>query len=77
VSWDFACYHVRNLHFTVSVSIYCHQKEINQPYFREEWSLGNEELYNLYSSPNKIRMMKSGRVRLAGHVARMGAKRSA
>jgi hypothetical protein len=32
----------------------------------------NEELQNLYSSPNIIRMMKSGRVRWAGHVARMG-----
>jgi hypothetical protein len=37
----------------------------------------NEELYNLYSSPNKIRMVKSRRVRWAGHVARMGEKRNA
>jgi hypothetical protein len=33
--------------------------------------LHNEELYNLYSSPNIIRM-KSRRMRWAGHVARMG-----
>jgi hypothetical protein len=30
----------------------------------------------LYSSPNVIRMMKSRRMRWAGHVARMGAKRN-
>jgi hypothetical protein len=31
----------------------------------------------LYSSPNIIRMMKSRRMRWAGHVARMGEKRNA
>jgi hypothetical protein len=30
------------------------------------------ELHNLYSSPNIIRMIKSRRMRWAGHVARMG-----
>jgi hypothetical protein len=39
--------------------------------------LHNEELHNLYSSPNIIRMIKSRRMRLAGHVARMGVKRNA
>jgi hypothetical protein len=39
--------------------------------------LHNEELHNLYSSPNIIRMRKSRRMRLAGHVARMGEKRNA
>jgi hypothetical protein len=34
--------------------------------------LHNEELHNLYSSPNIIRMIKSRRMRWAGHVARMG-----
>jgi hypothetical protein len=34
----------------------------------------NEELHNLYSSPNIIRMIKSRRVRLAGHVAPMGRR---
>jgi hypothetical protein len=34
--------------------------------------LHNEELRDLYSSPNIIRMIKSKRIRLAGHVARMG-----
>jgi hypothetical protein len=39
--------------------------------------LHNEELHNLYSSPNIIRMIKSKRMRWAGHVAGMGAKRNA
>jgi hypothetical protein len=38
--------------------------------------LHNEELHNLYSSPDVIRMIKSKRMRCAGHVARMGAKRN-
>jgi hypothetical protein len=36
--------------------------------------LHNEELHNLYSSPSKIRMIKSRRTRWAGHVARMGRR---
>jgi hypothetical protein len=36
--------------------------------------LHNEELHNLYSSPNIIRMIKSGRMRWAGHVVRMGRR---
>jgi hypothetical protein len=43
-----------------------------------EWRrLHNEELNDLYSSPNIIRVIKSRRMRLAGHVARMGGKRGA
>jgi len=34
--------------------------------------LHNEELNDLYSSPNIARVIKSRRMRLAGHVARMG-----
>jgi hypothetical protein len=34
--------------------------------------LYNEELHNLYSSPSIIRIIKSRRMRWAGHVARMG-----
>jgi hypothetical protein len=34
--------------------------------------LHNEELHNLYSSPDIIRQVKSRRMRWAGHVARMG-----
>jgi hypothetical protein len=33
--------------------------------------LHNEELHNLYTSPNVIRMIKSKRMRWAGHVALM------
>jgi hypothetical protein len=43
-----------------------------------EWRrLRNEEPYGLYSSPNIIRVMKSRRVRWAGHVAGMGDGRGA
>ena len=43
---------------------------------RGEWrKLHNEELNDLYSSPNIVRMIKSRRVRWAGHVARMGERR--
>jgi hypothetical protein len=45
-----------------------------------DWrKLHTEELHNLYSSPYIItrRMMKSRRMRWAGHVARMGATRNA
>jgi hypothetical protein len=38
--------------------------------------LHNEELHNLYCSPGIIRIMKSRRMRWAGHVARMGEKRN-
>jgi hypothetical protein len=38
-----------------------------------EWrKLHNEELHNLYSSPDIIRQMKSRQMRWAGHVACMG-----
>ena len=35
----------------------------------------NEELNDLYSSPNIVRVIKSRRMRWARHVARMGAER--
>jgi hypothetical protein len=35
-------------------------------------SLHNEELKGLYSSPNIVRVIKSRRIKWAGHVARMG-----
>jgi hypothetical protein len=37
--------------------------------------LHNEELRDLYSSPSIIRINKSGRMRLAVHVTRMGEER--
>jgi hypothetical protein len=39
--------------------------------------LPNDELRNLYSSPKKIRMIKTKRMRWAVHVACMWAKRNA
>jgi hypothetical protein len=41
-----------------------------------EWrKVHNEELHNLYSSPDIIRQVKSRRMRWAGHVAHMGEER--
>jgi hypothetical protein len=41
-----------------------------------EWrKLHNDELSDLYSLPNILRVVKSGRMRWAGHVARMGEGR--
>jgi hypothetical protein len=37
--------------------------------------LHNDELHNLYSSPNIVKVIKSRRMRWAGHVARMGEER--
>jgi hypothetical protein len=37
--------------------------------------LHNDELHSLYSSPNNFRVMKSRRMRWAGHVTRMGEGR--
>ena len=41
-----------------------------------EWrKLQNEELSDLYSLPNIVRVVKSRKMRWAGHVARMGEGR--
>ena len=41
-----------------------------------EWRrLHNEEINDLYSSPNIVRVIKSRRMRWAGHVACMGEER--
>jgi len=37
--------------------------------------LHNEELNDVYSSPNIVRVIKSRRMRWAGHIARMGEER--
>jgi hypothetical protein len=41
-----------------------------------EWrKLHKEELHDLYSPPNFIRVIKSRRMRWAGHIARCGERR--
>ena len=41
-----------------------------------EWrKLHNEELNDLYSLPNTVQVIKSRRMRWAGHTARMGERR--
>jgi hypothetical protein len=43
----------------------------------EEWrELHNEELHDLYSSSSIIRIIKTRRMRLVGHVARIGIIRT-
>ena len=37
----------------------------------------SEDIYDIYSSPNIIRVIRSRRLRWAGHVARMGGRRGA
>jgi hypothetical protein len=42
-----------------------------------EWrKLHNEELNHLYSAPNTVRVIKSRRLRWAGHVAWMGRRKA-
>jgi hypothetical protein len=41
-----------------------------------EWGkLHNEELYDLYCSPNIVRVIKPRRMRWTGHAAHMGGRR--
>ena len=52
--------------------------EPNRNEIKGEWRrLYNEELNNLYSSPNIIRVVKRRRTRWAGHVASMGETKGA
>ena len=51
-------------------------KNTNEKTLTGEWrKLHNEELSDLYSLPNIVRVVKSRRMRWAGHVARMGQGR--
>jgi hypothetical protein len=73
--------------FTVSASFICILFLVtSRPYitailalvYFTSWpnpKMHNEELHNLYSSPNIIRQMKSRRMRWARYVARMGEER--
>ena len=50
--------------------VYCAVR--TEPVSNIEWrKLHNEELNDLYSSPSIVRVIKSRRMRWAGHVARM------
>jgi hypothetical protein len=54
-------------------------RRISRPSRKEDGSwrnLHNDELHSLYSSPNIVRVIKSRKMRWAGHVARMGEGRS-
>jgi hypothetical protein len=51
--------------------------ELNRDEVTGGWrKLHNEELHNLHSSPSMVRMVKSSRMRWAGHIARMGETRN-
>jgi hypothetical protein len=50
---------------------FCRQHII---YFGIKYILAGLNLHNLYSSPSIIRMIKSRRMRWAGHVVRMGRR---
>jgi hypothetical protein len=52
-------------------------RKIFKKYSTHNRKLHNEELHNLYSSLSIMRMIKSRRMRWAGHVARIGEKRNA
>jgi len=53
-----------NIQTTICKSVYA----MSQP-------LNNEELNDLYSSPNIVRVMKPRRMRWSGHMTRMGEER--
>jgi len=82
----FLLFHVEIVNTTTLVTLFCalfclanSSPQIFGPRRDEltaEWRrLHNEELNDLYSSPNIVRVIKARRMRWAGHVARMGEDR--
>jgi hypothetical protein len=62
---------IRSLNDVYTAIGICHAS-----YVEREWrKLHNEEQNGLYSLPNIVRVIKSRRMRWAGHVARMGEER--
>jgi hypothetical protein len=59
------------------VEVFMHIGPKRDEVTREWRKLHNEELRDLYSSPSIIRIIKSRRIRLAGHAARMKENRNA
>ena len=65
---------IQNRNFTLNIVLYAPRRDE----VTEEWRrLHNEELNDLYSSPNIVWVIKLRRMRWAGHVARMGEERGA
>jgi hypothetical protein len=60
-----------------SRSLFKTQRSIRTEVTREWRRLHDKKLHALYSSPSIIRVIKSRRLRWAGHVARMGERRGA
>jgi hypothetical protein len=70
--------HCRRKRLVRPIAILCSRNIWTLRDRRWDWrKLHNEELHKLYSSPNIIRMIKSRRMRWAGHVIRMGETRNA
>jgi hypothetical protein len=51
------------------------QEFVTFPFLIGKRIVHNDELHSLYSSPNIVKVIKSRRMRWAGHVARMGEGR--
>jgi hypothetical protein len=65
------CHRLREFENKVLRGIFGPKRDEVTGYWRK---LLNEDLHNLYSSPNIVRMIKSRRMRWAGHAARMGRR---
>jgi hypothetical protein len=71
LSLRLCCGHKIQLKYNI-ITKQCNSKVWLYVYFTPGFRIVNKELYALYSSSNIIRVIKSRRLRWAGHVARMG-----